>query len=88
LNTIQQSLDKVTQSYNSATGQVTDLQQRVDQLACASRRASRSRNSSPQKKDRDNSSSRGGKKDKHLVVVRNPGDRGALSVLLQIAAAI
>ncbi|KAL2021751.1 hypothetical protein VTK56DRAFT_6694 [Thermocarpiscus australiensis] len=86
LDTVQQSLDNVTQSYNDATGQVIELQQRVEQLASASRRASRSRTSSPQKKDRDGSS--GGKKDKQLVVVRNPADRGALSVMLQIAAAI
>ncbi|KAH6839604.1 hypothetical protein B0I37DRAFT_316287 [Chaetomium sp. MPI-CAGE-AT-0009] len=91
INTLQQSLNSVTQSYNAATGQVIDLQQRVDQLGAASRRASprrasRSRTSSPQKKDKDSSS--GSKKDKHLMVVRNPGDRGALSVMLQIAAAI
>ncbi|EAQ88686.1 hypothetical protein CHGG_05305 [Chaetomium globosum CBS 148.51] len=89
VNSLQESLNSVTQSYNTATGQVVDLQQRVDQLASASRRVRRSRTSSPQKKEKDRDSSSGrSKKDKHLMVVRNPGDRGALSVMLQIAAAI
>ncbi|KAK3374592.1 hypothetical protein B0H63DRAFT_400932 [Podospora didyma] len=84
LETAQSSLDSTTQSYESATGQIIALQMRLDQLTASSRHASRSRNSSPQKKDKDAAS----KKDKQLVVVRNPDNRGAISVMLQIAAGI
>ena len=84
LETTQKLLDNMTQSYNMATNQIIELQQRVDKLSSGSRRSSRSRHSSPQKKDRESS-----KKDKQLVVVRNREDRGgALSVMLQIAAGI
>ncbi|KAK3681107.1 hypothetical protein B0T22DRAFT_388344 [Podospora appendiculata] len=89
LSTAQQSFETLTTSYNAAASQVIDLQQRVEQLVAMSsgsrRGGSRSRNSSPQK-NKDGSKADGRKSG--LVVVRNPGDRGAVSVMLQIAAGI
>ncbi|KAK3937987.1 paramyosin [Diplogelasinospora grovesii] len=78
-----QQLDQVMASYQAASGQVMELQQKVDQLVSQQRqerRPPRSRTSSPRKKE--------GRGEKQLVVVRNPGDRGAVSVMLQIAAGI
>ncbi|KAM7220332.1 paramyosin [Rhypophila decipiens] len=87
LTAVQSSLDTVNASYTTATEQVIELQAKVEQLSSLSgglrsRRGSRSRNSSPQKKEgRD-------KKDKQMVVVRNPADRGAMALMLQIVGNI
>jgi len=85
LGAVQMSLDNITKSYNSSTKQVIDPQTRINQLVATSHPdESRARSS---QKEKEGGSGRD-QKDKQLVVVRNPSDRGAVSVMLQIAAGI